>query len=148
MFKEKGLLCQRVNYQLPALSNETDANLSQTSGEKNGIKTVLLQSKHCPVCPDILCLLSQERPCPGLHLGLIITAGDTQGCSPHWQCHPSKGDKGVIAISWTPHSLHRETPLILSLVNPGLCWTVQASGSGAAGACCSQVWHQLLGLLW
>lgn len=37
VFKEKGLLCQRVNYQLLALSNETDAN-SQTSGKKLGLK--------------------------------------------------------------------------------------------------------------
>lgn len=34
VFKEKGLLCQAMNYQLLAPANETDANLSQTS-EKN-----------------------------------------------------------------------------------------------------------------
>lgn len=34
VLKEKGLLCQTVNYQLLAPANETDANLSQTSEKK------------------------------------------------------------------------------------------------------------------
>lgn len=33
VLKEKGLLCQTVNYELPGPANETDANLSQTSGK-------------------------------------------------------------------------------------------------------------------
>lgn len=32
-FKEKGLLCQTVNYELQGPANETDANLSQSSGK-------------------------------------------------------------------------------------------------------------------
>lgn len=144
VFKEKGLLCQRVNYQLLALSNETDAN-SQTSGKKLGLKL------YCCRPNTALFALIFSAFCPRRGHAQDCTWGSssqlgTQWGSPPWQCHPSKGDTGVIAISWTPQSLHRETPLILSQVNPGLYWTVQASGSGAAGACFSQARHHLLGL--
>lgn len=89
---------------------------------KTGIKTVLLQSKHCPVCPDILCLpvpgeaMPMQPPSLGAHhhswghTGVLPTPAVSslkgrQRCD----CHPA----GHLA------ACKGRTSLTLSLVNPG-----------------------------
>lgn len=95
---------------------------------KTGIKTVLLQSKHCPVCPDILCLpvpgeaMPMQPPSLGAHhhswghTGVLPTPAVSslkgrQRCD----CHPAGHLAACIG----------RTSLTLSLVNPGKAFIEQ-----------------------
>lgn len=128
VLKEKGLLCQTVNYQLLVPANETDVNIFQTS-EKNRDKNCTAAVQTLPCLPYILCLpvpgeaVSMQSRSPGAHRyswgqpGVLPTlAVSSLKGRRRSDCHPA----GAL------HSLHRESPpCFFSLVNPGKAFIEQ-----------------------
>lgn len=115
VFKEKRLLCQAGNYQFLTPANaETDADLFKHL-RKTGSKSLPLQSKHCPVCSDVLC---PPRPGGGCAHAVNLAQGSSSWLSPGLQLGSTRGAPEMSSLkerqrhdshpSGIPCSLHTE----------------------------------------